>query len=1506
MFKCQIEIRLSIALMMMVSLVGHLSAQVDEKNVSTERKVEWMIQSLKDGENQIFDNKIWCYLRFSKVPSAETKSQLKSKGIDLYQYEPNLKWFASLPTNITAKSLVSNGVRKLYINPKDRKCDHFISSGNLPGYIESKKDIEAVAVVAASDQFDQLLERLKQEDIKINDLFKPLGFVKLSGSLSSLKAISKIPFVIYVELTDPPEVLEFEDEISLTRGTFINGYYNPNQLNGEGVNIAVNEGGTVDSSNSVDFKNRLDRSLESGNTSGHKTGVGLRMASAGNINPQNRGMAWGATLHSGGINFTNAAQGNINIVNNSFGYGCISGSATYNFAAATNDFLVRTNNNFMITYSCGNIGGSNCNSYGAGPGWGSITGLTKSAKNIFAVGAMNTNDQLTGFSSRGPAMDGRILPDITAAGPGGTSFASPNLAGVYALLTEAYRNENNGSWPNSGLIKAIILNSPDDIENPGPDYTSGFGRINASRALEVIENNQFLTDNISNNGTKNHAISVPGGVSQLKVSLYWTDREATPGITGKTLVNDLDLRIQKPNGSWINPWILNPTANPDSLNKHAIRGIDTLNNIELVTIENPSPGSYSAEVAGTLVPYGPQQYNIVYSFVYDSIKIIYPHGGEQLVPGENRRIRWDAYDSTGTFNIEFSSDSGVSWQQIASGIPGSSRSFTWTIPNNISGDCIVKVSRGNLSDVSNKRFTIAQPPQGLDLIWRCADSAMISWDSVPGALGYRVYKLGNKFMDTLAFTNDINYKLYNLSFQDDEWVSVQTVLPDSGSSRRAISISIPPTNLNCIPYDISLEQVLTPDKGFYPACIASDSIEVKVQLKNTGVNSVSFIPLAYQFNGGPIIRDTAFTSLNSVDENVFTFFNNSLQLQNGSNFLKAWIEFTADGNPSNDTITKTITVYNSGINATIPYTQNFDNFINCSTAWGCASVSCNLTQGWYNIPNSSENDSIDWRTHSGGTGSGNTGPSSDHTTGNGRYLYLEGSGNGGSGCKNKTAMANSPCFDLAGTNNPTLSYWYHAYGSSIGSLHIDVFTQGKWHLNIATPVVGPQGNQWIQQQVSLNQFIGENVIIRFRGETGNGYTGDLAIDDINLTSLPNAKFKTAYDTFCLGQQINLQNLSTYSNTYSWTVSPGTYTYTFGNNNSQNPIITANDTGWYDIQLISTNVFGNDTHFVQNAFYVTDVTSTITSDSPDNTYCSNDTATFTALGYASNYKFYYNSSLVQDSPSQTWSTTGLSDGDSVQVQGQINATCSFLSPKVYVSVKTDLNGVQLTTNDSDLTICEGDTVIIETQQGLSNYNFYTNGSLTKSGSDHYLQTDQLNDGDIIYCEVQDSAGCFGITDSLIWSVNAIPQQPTISNIGNDSLKASTSASTYSWWLDLQLLNQTGQSILADANGNYEVMAINMGCESKISSPFAFQSSGNNEFKDENIKIYPNPTRDHFYVLIEEEGFNNLIITNNTGKEIKREVVARGLNRIMVKRLASGTYYVKLLGFNKSLIYQLIVM
>lgn len=1479
-------------------------AQESDRTIAS--AIQSQLEKLKqDAPSNADAGLIWAYARFNEVPSPSQEDRMRAYNIQRYQYEPDLKWFISFPEDINVSQLQDAGITSLWDRPLHRTIDTRVLTGQLPDYVMHANGVEAIITTAATTELSRFKDQLTALGLQINGGFDPLGIIGVAGESSALIEVAKLPFVIYIELPEPPAELEIEDEMTMTRAPFINGYYNLNGVNGAEVTIAVNEGGIVDTLYDPDFKNRIDRSLEGGNVSGHKTGVSWRMASAGNINPIHRGQAWGAELMSGGINFNTAALNDVNIVNNSFGYGCIPAAGpNYNAGAALNDYLVYNHTRFMITYSCGNIGGSSCASYGAGAPWGSITGLVKSAKNIFAVGAMNTNDQLTGFSSIGPAMDGRILPDITATGPGGTSHASPNLAGVNAILTESYRNENTNTWPNSGLIKGIILNTADDINNPGPDFETGFGRINAQRANEVIVGGQFASSSIANNEINTHSINVPSGVKQLKVSLYWTDRESTAGNYGKTLVNDLDLRLQDPSSTWHQPWVLNTFPHPDSLDLPAVPGTDTLNNVELITIDDPSAGTYTAEVTGSLVPLGSELYHVIYSFVYDSITVVFPYGGEGLVPNETRRIRWDASAGSNSFSIDFSSDSGATWQSVATNISSTLRTYTWQVPNNISGKCLIRVSDGSQTTTSAEPFTISEVPNNLHVVWRCADSAIFAWDSIPGVLGYRVYRLGNEFMDTAGFTTDPLFKIHNLSNTETEWVTVQAVLPDSGSSRRAIALAIAPGDLNCIGIDLALTEVLSPSATFFPSCFIGDSLNLTMKLQNTGTTNLNTLPIGFQVNSAPIQHDTLFTSLASAYSTIFTD-SSSVVLQSGTNTLKVWCAYPGDSNALNDTIVLTLTNYSSS-SASLPYTQNFDNFTSCSTAWGCESITCALSQGWINLANANGSDSIDWRTHSGTTGSGGTGPSGDHTSGTGNYLYLEGSGNGGSGCQWKEAQLHSPCFDLSDANDPMISYWYHAYGSAIGSLHMDVLADGQWYLDVSDPVLGQQGNQWLQREASLAAFEGQEIMIRFRGITGGGWLSDLAIDDINITTKPKADFSVAYDTFCLGQTVPLINETSYANSYTWSILPNTYTLSSGNLNSASPIIEPSDTGWYDVQLIANNAIGADTLLITDFFYVGvfDAPS-LTSDPPYNSICFDDSITFTASGAGSTYDFYLNGSLMQSGASDTWTALSINSGDLVWVENFINPNCSDESAGIEVTVQPNLNNSLLWTDEPDLQICTGDTVQFLAQNGLSNYSYMVSGSAAQNGTDSSFITDALIDGDEVYVLLTDSIGCTGVTDTLTWTVYPNPVTPQVIDIGNDSLEASVVADAYQWWLAAQLLADSTRQIKALSSGNYSVRIWEGECSSDLSNPYMYTLLNVFDLEKHGIKVFPNPTSGTLFIQNDAGSRFALKLYDAAGKLVLDNALESGLNALSLETMAKGIYSIHLIDVEDVFISKIIV-
>lgn len=114
--------------------------------------------------------------------------------------------------------------------------------------------------------------------------------------------------------------------------------------------------------------------------------------------------------------------------------------------------------------------------------------------------------------------------------------------------------------------------------------------------------------------------------------------------------------------------------------------------------------------------------NLVANFIpIQSIMVTSPNGGEIWQVGCTYNITWT---STGVSNvkIEYSSNSGSTWNTIVTSYPASNNSYSWPIPNTPSGSCLVKVSdvsNPSIFDISNSPFTISNggaPVNGL-LAW---------------------------------------------------------------------------------------------------------------------------------------------------------------------------------------------------------------------------------------------------------------------------------------------------------------------------------------------------------------------------------------------------------------------------------------------------------------------------------------------------------------------------------------------------------------------------------------------------------------------------------------------------------------------------------------------------------------------------------------------------------------------------------------------------------------------
>lgn len=757
-----------------------------------------------------FEGRKYFLVRFEQFLSQEQFDALVASGLVFEAYIPEKAYFASAPAGWSVQQLANKGVLSLQAIPNSAKFDEALVQTDEFRPLEKRGRQVLVSVMPFNGIPLEKLNLSLWQNIRFEPAKNRYSDHLVSAWVDErdLAKLAAHPAVQFIEPATPLGEPEDREGRSLHRSHAIdNLMLGGRRYNGQGVVMGIADDGAIGPH--IDFKGRLTQyttNFAAGNTHGDMV-AGIALGAA-NLDPTKSGMAPGTYLHmysisgyphvvSAPANYTNLGT---TITSTSYSQG---NGGVYTADAATIDDQIRNNTMLMHVFSAGNAGTSD-HGYGAGAGWGNITGGYKAAKNVMAVANLRNTDQLENSSSRGPAKDGRIKPDIAAngynqlsTGPnntylvgGGTSAASPGIAGIYAQLSHAYRNLNNDSVPPSALIKAVMLNTAEDLGNIGPDFRFGWGRVNALRAVQTLEQNRYFTGNISQGDSVTHTITVPTNVKQLRVMVYWADKAGAANAT-RALVNNLDLRLISPTNQVSLPWVLNPTPTVAALNSPAVPGIDSLNNVEQVTLTNPNEGNYNIRIRGTAVPVGPQRYWVVYEWYTEQIVVTYPMGGEGFVPGETELIRWDATGVTGTFTVQFSTNNGATWTNIATNLANNVRHLAWTVPNSITGQARVRVVAGSITGEHEQNFTIAPLATNITYSYICPTSLGLSWNPVSQATGYIVYRLGARYMDSVTTTTLTNVVINGTSPSDTDYFAIAPIGANGLKGRRSIALAKP-------------------------------------------------------------------------------------------------------------------------------------------------------------------------------------------------------------------------------------------------------------------------------------------------------------------------------------------------------------------------------------------------------------------------------------------------------------------------------------------------------------------------------------------------------------------------------------------------------------------------------------------------------------------------------------------------------------------------------------------
>jgi len=931
-------------------LSSQISAQQKEQavrfangNFITDGNIQKQSFKKENIKAALYGDNYFVLVQFAALPTKQQQQYLKKAGVQLDIYLPGNAYMATIKKDFEIRQVNQFGITSINAVPPVYKI-----SKELINYQPATTKNGGLITVS---YFKSLSKSIVQKELKDAGAiiaitkYTTTDIIFIEADKKTLDAIAALPFVTSLNL----QVIEDKPLNYVGRaahGVSALNAINGKNLNGKGVTIGI--GDNADFSSHIDFAGRLILRTPTV-PAYHGTHVAGTVAGAGIVNVKYRGMAAKATIINQYFSdiITSApayvTDNNMVATNNSYysGLSNCPGEGVYDVLSNYADLQLGQYKQLLHVVAAGNDGALTCAGFPAS--FGTIKSGWQCAKNVLTVGNMYVQDYSISYSSsRGPVADGRIKPEIVANGTNvistipnnsygystGTSMASPAVTGSLALMYERYRQLHSSANPPSALIKALVCNTAEDLGNAGPDYTFGFGMLNVQKAVEAIDSNRYFINSINNGNVNAQTINVPANTRRLKILLYWADTAAAVN-AATTLVNDLDITVTEPSSTIHRPMVLNPVAT--HVNDVAIEGTDHTNNVEQVIIENPSAGTYTINVAGFSVPFGPQQYVLSYEILKPSVTLQYPFGGETWVPGETEIIRWNAYgNESNTFTIDSSVNNGASWGTISNAVSANSRSFSWAVPNTITNTALVRVSR-------NGTLLTGQSTAGIVLLGQpaitatnvCVGAVQLNWAGISGASSYDILQLDGDSMKVIGNTASNSFLVQGLNKMAATWLGV-AAKNGSFSGRRSISVSVLPNSGSCtltvFNNDLQVDSILTPNTARQQFSNASNATAaVKILIRNLGSTTVSG-PFTVSYNyGGATVAETFSGTIAAGGTSTYTFTGAYPIIASGYTYnFKAWATLAADANHLNDTTYKIVKSINNDPITTMPVTEGFE------------------------------------------------------------------------------------------------------------------------------------------------------------------------------------------------------------------------------------------------------------------------------------------------------------------------------------------------------------------------------------------------------------------------------------------------------------------------------------------------------------------------------------------------------------------------------------------------------
>lgn len=721
-------------------------------------------------------------MQLHSIPDGSARSSLSEAGVELGDYVGGNAYWARIRSDVDVYgSLGEHGVRSVVGVEPAWKLSRALEEDDIPTWARVGGNGVRVSFFFAPNASQALVQstltRLEASEVAVSE---ELGYGRAVLPRTAVLDFASEPWVLVVEEGKRPYELENRQgrELSRVNVLEIPGSLGGRGLDGTGMTMGIWDGNVVQH---PDFGDRVHQQEYEypGVGAEHGTHVLGTVLGAGMINPDARGMAPKAVGYTYNFNVSSNGlleeiemldayrQFGISLTQNSYGRS-MDCDDYYDYHYSNDDMINDVLHaeslapRLLQVFSAGNeqiqcpditepiYGVAN---YGSG---------TKRTKNTLLVGAVRSDGTMSHFSSWGPMDDGRMLATVCTKGnkvlslaPGGgtdilsgTSMSCPMASGSILLMMQRYAQLNDGAAMRSDLARTIVANSARDVGRPGPDYQFGFGMLDVERAVEVVEGGQYVMGMLKSGNVAGDAlkISVPAGVSSVKVMLGWNDVAVKKAYRygERVQAHDLDLTVDGHG----------PLAlHPDDVTALASEGRDSLNNLEQCVIETNGLAReldvrvrpYRGELA-----YGSQRYVVTWIFEYVRLRVVAPGYGQYVEPRGSFYLRHEGLHEGGVAEVSY--DNGKSYTFLSRLVAGDPRmpeteNILLTLPDDakFTAQARIRIVTSGGRIAVSEAFTVGPKVQGVKFnqTLGCDASAgwALKWDEAAGAeYGYEIVR----------------------------------------------------------------------------------------------------------------------------------------------------------------------------------------------------------------------------------------------------------------------------------------------------------------------------------------------------------------------------------------------------------------------------------------------------------------------------------------------------------------------------------------------------------------------------------------------------------------------------------------------------------------------------------------------------------------------------------------------------------------------------------------------